>query len=302
MFPPAAAVVGNAAQADPVLVRAGVRPDSRCTTPSCCWRPPACFMSWFKTIGLSRAAKRTWARSAATYLACVLIAACTLVLYLYLPLRSAANPPLDWGNRNPGNSVPGTSRRMQYDFMFTQYPRSAGRFLGQLAVYGHAWWREFAPGVALFGAAGLCLLLRRRRAYGALLVSSALLAIASGLLLLAKTSAHPRVALGHARVRNTGLLCNRGGHRRRAGHAGAPGPVRATRRHCRYIVMVQPVPSICITNATTSPFLLDPRLRRQYSCLSGERRHLCLGVRPWQFQCAVPTDRLRHAPGRGEPA
>ncbi len=140
--------------------------------------PPCVFYVLVQDHRAIKGGEGTWARSAATYLACVLIAACTLVLYLYLPLRSAANPPLDWGNPETLETVYRHIRRMQYDFMFTQYPRSAGRFLGQLAVYGHAWWREFAPGVALFGAAGLCLLLRRRRAYGALLVSSALLVIA----------------------------------------------------------------------------------------------------------------------------
>ncbi len=124
------------------------------------------------------AGHRSWATAAATYLACALIAACTLAVYLYLPLRSTANPPLDWGNPETLETVYRHIRRMQYDFMFTQYPRSLGRFLGQMAVFGRAWWGEFAPGAGLFGAAGLCLLLKRRTAYGALLLSSAALIIA----------------------------------------------------------------------------------------------------------------------------
>lgn len=119
-----------------------------------------------------------WSTPAKTYILCCLIAASTLAVYLYLPIRSAANPPLDWGNPETLETVYRHIRRIQYDFMFSQYPRSIGRFLGQLAFYGRAWWGSFAPGAGLLGVAGLCLLFRRRPAFVVLLASSVILVIA----------------------------------------------------------------------------------------------------------------------------
>lgn len=119
-----------------------------------------------------------WGARIKTWLICCLLAASALSVYAYLPLRSRANPMLDWGNPETLSNLYRHVRRMQYDFMFSQYPRSLGRFLEQMAVYGRFWWDQFGPGLGIPGALGLLILLRRRPAYGVLLLSSAFLIVA----------------------------------------------------------------------------------------------------------------------------
>lgn len=113
-----------------------------------------------------------------TYLLLGCTAALGLLLYLYLPWRSRANPPMDWGNPENLANMLRVIRRSQYDFIFHQYPRSFSRFLGQIVVYGRFWLGEFMPWGALGGAIGLLALTRRRGAYALLLITSALLVIA----------------------------------------------------------------------------------------------------------------------------
>lgn len=119
-----------------------------------------------------------WKPRGRAWLVCFVIALSPLALYAYLPLRSLANPALDWGNPETLENLYRHVRRIQYDFMFSQYPRSLDRFLGQMAVYGRFWWGEFGSGMGMLGAAGLIILLRRRLAYGLLLVLSAVLIVA----------------------------------------------------------------------------------------------------------------------------
>ena len=119
-----------------------------------------------------------WKPRLRIWLACFLIAASSLLLYAYLPIRSLANPALDWGNPENLTNLYRHVRRVQYDFMFSQYPRSFDRFLGQLETYGRFWWGEFGPGLGLLGLAGLFVLLWRRFVYAMLLVLSALLVVA----------------------------------------------------------------------------------------------------------------------------
>ena len=94
-------------------------------------------------------------------------------VYLYLPLRSA-NPRWIGVIRN-AETVYRHIRRMQYDFMSPNI-REFGPFLGNGRV-GPCLVGNCARGRAL-RAAGLCLLLKRRTAYGALLLSYAALIIA----------------------------------------------------------------------------------------------------------------------------
>lgn len=112
------------------------------------------------------------------YILLAFVAALGMLVYMYLPIRSRMNPPLDWGNPENLTNFYHVIRRRQYDFMFHQYPRSASRFVGQLVVYGRFWLGEFMPWGAVFGAGGLALLAGRRLAYTLLLVFSALLIVA----------------------------------------------------------------------------------------------------------------------------
>lgn len=97
------------------------------------------------------------------------------LVFLYLPLRSLADPPVDWANPETLENWWLVVRRKQYAFMFSQYERDLGRFLRQLAVYGRFWLREFTPWTGGVGLAGLFLLVRRRPGYGLLLLVAGLL-------------------------------------------------------------------------------------------------------------------------------
>ncbi|HDP33781.1 MAG TPA: DUF2723 domain-containing protein [Candidatus Hydrogenedentes bacterium] len=91
-----------------------------------------------------------------------------LLVFLYLPIRSRANPPLDWGNPETLRNFYHVIRRSQYAFMFDQYPRSMARFAGQMATYGRFWLGEFMPWGAAFGLWGLLIALRRHFRHGLL--------------------------------------------------------------------------------------------------------------------------------------
>lgn len=136
--------------------------------------PPCALYVLALDLQAARGTLAFWSGRFKTYLFCCLIATSALLLYLYLPLRSSANPPLDWGNPETLETMVRHIRRVQYDFMFSQYPRSLGRFAGQMLVYGRFWLGEFIPVIGLFGAAGLAWLLWKRTAYALLLLSSAL--------------------------------------------------------------------------------------------------------------------------------
>lgn len=99
-------------------------------------------------------------------------------LHLLLPVRSLADPPVDWGNpETPGNLWRHVSRG-QYTFMLTEAPRSLPRLGMQAAVTAEFWWEQYRLWsrpvnlpflVALAGWAGL---LRFRRAPAILLLVS----------------------------------------------------------------------------------------------------------------------------------
>ena len=108
-----------------------------------------------------------------TYAALVGIGALGSLAYLYLPVRSPANPAMDWGNPESLQNFWDVIRRKQLSFQLTENPRELGRFLRQMAVMGGFWWREFTPWVGAFGAAGVLILLRRQLAYGLFLCALA---------------------------------------------------------------------------------------------------------------------------------
>lgn len=104
-----------------------------------------------------------WPARARCYGFGMLIAAvAALAVYAYLPLASRANPPMDWGNPETLKGWWDHATRKQFAYMFSENPRSAGRFLQQLWVYAGFWWREFTPWIAVAALAGLAALALRK--------------------------------------------------------------------------------------------------------------------------------------------
>lgn len=92
----------------------------------------------------------------------VVSVASAVAVYLYLPLASLANPPLDWGNPETLGNFWDVARRKQFAFMFFQYPRSLARFIGQMSILFGMWGREFAPWCMVLAVGGFVWLIRRR--------------------------------------------------------------------------------------------------------------------------------------------
>lgn len=91
----------------------------------------------------------------------LLIAAGWLV-YLYLPLRSRANPAVDWGNPETWQAFWAHVNREQYDFLFQQEPRSLSKLLRQIGLFASLWVREFSPWVVWLALPGFIMLAARK--------------------------------------------------------------------------------------------------------------------------------------------
>ena len=70
---------------------------------------------------------------------------------VYIPLRAAAHPAVNWGDPETFAGFWRHIRRTQYDFMVTQYPRSFDRLLGQMGAMGAMYLRQPMLGVDLIG-------------------------------------------------------------------------------------------------------------------------------------------------------
>lgn len=91
-------------------------------------------------------------------------------VHLYLPLRSMANPPVDWGNPETLSNFWAVITREQHRFILAQHPRSLSRFIAQSAVYSRIYAWEFTPWVGWIPLIGAVTLhFRRRDACGLLL-------------------------------------------------------------------------------------------------------------------------------------
>lgn len=105
--------------------------------------------------GLSREVIGVYLRS--------IVAMCIgLLLNLYLPLRSMANPAMDWGNPQTLENFWDVITRAQYTFIITDNPRSLARFLEQLRVFAGIYSQQFTPGIGWLAPIGVVLLLRKR--------------------------------------------------------------------------------------------------------------------------------------------
>ncbi|MBI2435945.1 MAG: hypothetical protein HYV26_24075, partial [Candidatus Hydrogenedentes bacterium] len=122
-------------------------------------------------VATERAGLRRWAFYGGLTLIAFLVA---LLVYAYLPLRSRADPAVDWGNPETLSNWWAVVRRSQYNFMLTQYPRGWARFARQMQAMGGLWSREFTPVLGMVGAAGLLVLLRRHFWYTLWLVAAGL--------------------------------------------------------------------------------------------------------------------------------
>lgn len=121
-----------------------------------------------------------WRRTG-LYTAMIAAAALSMLLvFLYLPIRSAANPPIDWGNPETLGNFWAVIRRKQFAFMFSQYTRNWGRFAHQMQCMGTLWMQQFGLwSISALGAIGLAMLIWRRAWHGWLLAAIGIVTLAS---------------------------------------------------------------------------------------------------------------------------
>lgn len=100
---------------------------------------------------------RAWSMHVIT----LVLAFAGLAIYLYLPIRSMANPPMDWGNPETWPAFYDVVTRAQYRFIITDGPRSWDRFFEQLQIFGEIYLQQFTPGVGLLAPFGAFVLWKR---------------------------------------------------------------------------------------------------------------------------------------------
>ena len=92
------------------------------------------------------------------YVAMLVLFMLGLSVYIYMPIRSFADPPVDWGNPETLENFWDCITRKQYRFGLTENPRTVGRFLRQTWVFLSLYSKEFTPWLAwlpLIGAFAL---------------------------------------------------------------------------------------------------------------------------------------------------
>lgn len=109
------------------------------------------------------------------YAGCLALSALGLSVYLYLPIRSAANPPVDWGNPETWDNFWAVIRQEQYSFLLTQHPRSLVLFMQQLGMFFTYYATAITPFLVLAPLIGVLPLWRTDRHVSAFLTGLALL-------------------------------------------------------------------------------------------------------------------------------
>ncbi len=97
------------------------------------------------------------------YAACTLLALSMLTVYAYLPIRSAANPPVDWGNPETWENFKDVVTRKQYTFGLKEQPRTPARFVEQIGVFLGEFGKQWTWWLAWLPVAGAGVLWRRNR-------------------------------------------------------------------------------------------------------------------------------------------
>lgn len=78
-----------------------------------------------------------------------------LSAFLYLPIRSLANPPMDWGNPETLDNFLAVVRQEQFSFLLTQNKRSFGLFVQQMKMFFDYYVDAFTPFLAALPLLGL---------------------------------------------------------------------------------------------------------------------------------------------------
>ena len=107
-----------------------------------------------------------------TYTACCALAFSMLSLYIYLPIRSAANPPVDWGNPENFENFMEVVTRKQYAFAFNAHERTIARVFGQSWAFLKIYATQFTIFLAWLPLLGLWRCLKRDRILCGMLVGS----------------------------------------------------------------------------------------------------------------------------------
>lgn len=101
-------------------------------------------------------------RLARVYLSCTLIALLlAFAFYCYLPIRSSANPVMDWGNPETLQGWWRHFTRWQYAHMNEERPRSLALTAWQVSVFLRLWIYEFTPLAVPVSIAGFVIMLKR---------------------------------------------------------------------------------------------------------------------------------------------
>lgn len=127
--------------------------------------------------------RRPW-RHWKTYLSMLGVAACVwLLVHLYLPIRSMANPRMDWGNPETWDNFWYVVLRHQYGLGFTANPHSLARLRDQFGAFFGMYAGQFTVWFAVVPLLGACLLWRMdRRRFG--LIAGTFLYVVVGFILI----------------------------------------------------------------------------------------------------------------------
>lgn len=113
---------------------------------------------------------RVW-RMGRPYVIMAALVALGLCAYLYLPLRSRANPAMDWGNPETWQGFWDVFTRKQYQFIITDKSRGFTRFMTQSWAYIRILGAQFTPWVGMLSLFGVVTVWRADRLRCAFLVA-----------------------------------------------------------------------------------------------------------------------------------